>query len=38
MTTLIIDIFQFIAHKQVKWNNIKWDMCKSDTIFPYLHI
>ena len=23
-------------HKQVKWSKIKQDMCKSDSIFPYL--
>ena len=22
-------------HKQVKWNKITWDMCKSDNIFPF---
>ena len=33
---LIICIFQFHCkneHKQVKWNKIKWDMCKFDNIF-----
>ena len=37
--TFIIDIFQFHCkseQKQVKWNEIKRDMCKSDSIFPYL--
>ena len=35
--TFIIDIFQFDCkneHKQVKWNQIKQDMCKSEnTLF-----
>ena len=33
------DIFQFYCkceHKQIKWNEIKQDMCKCDSIFPYL--
>ena len=37
----IISIFQFHCkseHKQGKWNKIKRDMCKSDSIFPYLQI
>ena len=32
-------IFQFDCeseHKQVKWNKIKQNMCKSDIVFPYL--
>ena len=36
----IIDTFQFNCkseHKQVKWNEIKEDMCKSDSVFPYLN-
>ena len=36
---LIIGIFQFHCkseHKQVKWNEIKQGMSKSDSIFPYL--
>ena len=36
---IIIGIFQFHCkseHKQVKWHQIKWDMCKSDSVFPYL--
>ena len=36
--TLVIGIFQFHCkrdHKQVKLNEIKQDMCKSDSIFPY---
>ena len=31
------NIFQFhwkLEHKQLKWNKIKRDMCKSDSIFP----
>ena len=37
--TFIIDIFQChckIYRKEVKWNKIKQDMCKSDSIFPNL--
>ena len=37
--TFIISIFQFphkSEHKQVKWNEIKQDISKSDSIFPYL--
>ena len=37
--TFIIGIFQFLwkgEHKQVKWNKIKRDICKSGGIFPYL--
>ena len=36
---LIIGIFQFHCrseHKQIKWNKIKREMCKSDSIFNYL--
>ena len=37
--TFIIDIFQFhckIEQEQIKGNEIKRDMCKSDSMFPYL--
>ena len=37
--TFIIGNFQFHCkseHKQVQRNKIIWDMCKSDSIFPYL--
>ena len=37
--TPIVGIFHFIPkvkYKQVKWNKVKRDMCKSDSIFPYL--
>ena len=37
--TFIIGIFQFHSkseHIQVKGNEIKEDMCKSDSAFPYL--
>ena len=37
--TFIIGTFQFHCkseHSQVKWNKITRDMCKSDSIFPYL--
>ena len=37
--TFIIAIFQLHCkneHRQVKWNKIKRDMCKSDSICPYL--
>ena len=37
--TLIVDIFQFHCkskHKQVKRNEIKREMYKSDNTFPYL--
>ena len=37
--TFIIGIFQFhykSEHKQVNWNGIKQDICKSDSTFPYL--
>ena len=37
--TFIIGIFQFHCkgeHRQVVWNKIKWDMCKSESIFLYL--
>ena len=37
--TFITDIFQFHCkskHKYLKWNEIKGDMCKSDSPFPYL--
>ena len=34
--TFIIGIFQFQFHIQVKGNEIKEDMCKSDSAFPYL--
>ena len=39
--TFIIGIFQFYyksEHKQVKRNKIKQDMCKSDSIIPYLQV
>ena len=39
--TFIIGIFQFYyksEHKQVKKNKIKQDMCKSDSIIPYLQV
>ena len=35
----VIGTFQFHCkseHKQVKWNKITCEMCKSDSIFPYL--
>ena len=35
----VIGSFQFYSkseHKQVKWNKITWEICKSDSIFPYL--
>ena len=37
--TFITGTFQFHSksgHKQLKWNKITRDMCKSDSIFPYL--
>ena len=37
--TFITDIFQFHykgEHKQIKCNEIKREMCKSDSRFPYL--
>ena len=37
--TIIIGIFQFHCkseHKQAKWNKIEQDICKSDSISPYL--
>ena len=37
--TFIIGSFQFYSkseRKQVKWNKITSEMCKSDSIFPYL--
>ena len=37
--SFIIAIFQFHCiseHKQVKGNEIKGDMCKSDSTLPYL--
>ena len=37
--TFIIGIIQFHCKnepKQLKWNEIKEDMCKSDSTFPYL--
>ena len=37
--TFIIGTFQSHCkskHNQVKWNKITQDMCKSDSIFPYL--
>ena len=39
LMTFISGIFQFYCkseHKQAKWNKTKWEMCKSDKIFPYL--
>ena len=36
--TFIIGTFQFhfkSDHKQIKWNRITWEMCKSDSLFPY---
>ena len=38
--TFIIDIFQLYCksdHKQVKWNEMKQDMSKSNSIFSYLN-
>ena len=35
----IIGTFQsqfWSEHNQVNWSKITWDMCKSDSIFPYL--
>ena len=37
----IIGIFQLrfkSEHKEVKWNKIKQEICKSHNIFPYLKI
>ena len=37
--TFIIGTFKShckCEHNQVKWNKITQDMCKSDSIFPYL--
>ena len=37
--TFIIGIFQFYYKsepKQVKWNKIKRDLCKSDSVFSWL--
>ena len=39
--TFNIDIFIFHCkneRKQVKWNEIKRDMCKSSSIFPYFQL
>ena len=32
----IFQLYWKSEHKQVKWNEIKWDMYKSDSIIPYL--
>ena len=39
--TFIIGIFKFHCkneHKQVNWNGIKGNMCKSESTFPYLQL
>ena len=39
LMTFLIGIFHFHCrseHKQVKWNKIKQDICKSDILFPNL--
>ena len=39
--TFIIGIFPFLyksEHKQLKWNKIKLDTCKSESIFTFLQI
>ena len=39
--TFIIGPLQFHCkseHKQLKWNKIRQEMCKSASIFPYLQI
>ena len=41
MTLIIVGIFQFHSkseHKYEKRNKIKRDMCKSDSISPYLAV